>query len=163
MDRIGCVADRKRILRGQLERRSRGCGDAVPLGGLSTRTLNAAVVGIAPTPMARGTGWQRRTAGVSFGDASFYGSMVEHDSMLPWWGSQPRPMARGTGWQRRTAGCSRSATPRSTVQWVEHDSMLPWWGSQPRPMARGTGWQRRTAGCSRSAVRPLKGRWAGRL
>lgn len=53
-----------------------GCGDAVPLGGLTTRTLNAAVVGIATTPDGKGYWLAAADGGVfSFGDAPFEGSM----------------------------------------------------------------------------------------
>jgi hypothetical protein len=53
-----------------------GCGDAVPLGGVTTKTLNAPVVGIATTPDGKGYWLAAADGGVfSFGDASFYGSM----------------------------------------------------------------------------------------
>jgi hypothetical protein len=53
-----------------------GCGDAVPSGGLTSRTLNAAVVGIAATPDGKGYWLVSADGGVfSFGDAPFYGSM----------------------------------------------------------------------------------------
>jgi hypothetical protein len=53
-----------------------GCGDAVPFGGLTTKTLNAAVVGIEATPDGKGYWLAAADGGVfSFGDASFYGSM----------------------------------------------------------------------------------------
>ena len=53
-----------------------GCGDAVPLGGLTTQRLNAPVIGIAATPDGRGCWLIGGDGGVfSFGDAQFYGSM----------------------------------------------------------------------------------------
>jgi hypothetical protein len=53
-----------------------GCGDAVPSGGLTATTLNAAVVGIAATPDGKGYWLVGADGGVfSFGDASFQGSM----------------------------------------------------------------------------------------
>src|SRR5665213_2114903 len=53
-----------------------GCGDAVPLGGLPTKTLNAPVIGIAATPDGKGYWLAALDGGVfSFGDAQFYGSM----------------------------------------------------------------------------------------
>jgi len=53
-----------------------GCGDAVPLGGLTTKTLNAPVIGIAATRDGKGYWLVSGDGGVfSFGDAQFYGSM----------------------------------------------------------------------------------------
>jgi hypothetical protein len=53
-----------------------GCGDAVPLGGVATKTLNAPVVGMAATPDGRGYWLAAADGGVfSFGDAPYFGSM----------------------------------------------------------------------------------------
>ena len=53
-----------------------GCGDAVPAGGLTSRTLNAPVIGMAATPDVKGYWMVASDGGVfSFGDAPFYGSM----------------------------------------------------------------------------------------
>ena len=53
-----------------------GCGEAVPLGGLASDTLNAPVVGIAATPDAKGYWLVSSDGGVfAFGDATFDGSM----------------------------------------------------------------------------------------
>ena len=53
-----------------------GCGDAVPSGGLTAKTLNAPVMGMAATPDGEGYWLVAGDGGVfSFGDATFYGSM----------------------------------------------------------------------------------------
>jgi hypothetical protein len=53
-----------------------GCGDAVPLGGLTMQTLNAPVVGIAATPDGKGYWLAASDGGVfAFGDASYHGSL----------------------------------------------------------------------------------------
>jgi len=53
-----------------------GCGDAVPFGGLTMKTLNAPVVGIAATPDGRGYWLVAFDGGVfSSGSAPFEGSM----------------------------------------------------------------------------------------
>jgi hypothetical protein len=52
-----------------------GCGDAMPVGGLTAATLNAPVVGITATPDGHGYWLVAADGGVfSFGDAQFYGS-----------------------------------------------------------------------------------------
>jgi hypothetical protein len=53
-----------------------GCGDAVPLGGLTTQALNAPVVGMAATPDGKGYWLVASDGGVfAFGDATYQGSM----------------------------------------------------------------------------------------
>ncbi len=53
-----------------------GCGDAIPLGGLTTQALNAPVVGMAATPDGKGYWLVASDGGVfAFGDAAYDGSM----------------------------------------------------------------------------------------
>jgi hypothetical protein len=53
-----------------------GCGDAIPLGGLTTRPLNGPVVGMAATPDGKGYWLVASDGGVfSFGEAVYDGSM----------------------------------------------------------------------------------------
>ena len=53
-----------------------GCGDAAPLGGVTTLPLADGIVGIAATPDGEGYWLVGSDGGVfSFGDAGFYGSM----------------------------------------------------------------------------------------
>ncbi len=53
-----------------------GCGDAVPLGGVTSLALNGPVVGMAATPDGRGYWLVAADGGVfAFGDAVFAGSM----------------------------------------------------------------------------------------
>jgi len=53
-----------------------GCGDAVPLGGVSNLNLAASITGIASTPDGNGYWLVGTDGGVfAFGDAGFYGSM----------------------------------------------------------------------------------------
>ena len=73
-----------------------GCGDAVPLGGLDTTTLNAPVVGIAATPDGRGYWLVASDGGVfSFGDAQFHGSMGGTHLNAPVVGIAATPDGRG--------------------------------------------------------------------
>jgi hypothetical protein len=53
-----------------------GCGDALPVGGLTSLSLAAPVVGMASTPDHHGYWLVASDGGVfTFGDAAFYGSM----------------------------------------------------------------------------------------
>jgi hypothetical protein len=53
-----------------------GCGDAIPLGGVSALHLPDAIVGMAATPDGKGYWLVANDGGVfAFGDAQFYGSM----------------------------------------------------------------------------------------
>jgi len=53
-----------------------GCGDAVPLGGVTNLQMAALIVGIAATPDGKGYWLVGSDGGVfAFGDAGFYGSM----------------------------------------------------------------------------------------
>jgi hypothetical protein len=61
-----------------------GCGDAVPVGGLATTTLDAPVVGMAATPDGKGYWLAAADGGVfAFGDAPFEGSMADSPMNAP--------------------------------------------------------------------------------
>ena len=73
-----------------------GCGDAVPLGGLTTKTLNAPVVGMAATSDGKGYWLVAHDGGVfSFGDASYYGSMGGTHLNAPVVGMAATPDGKG--------------------------------------------------------------------
>ena len=73
-----------------------GCGDAVPLGGLTAQHPNAPVIGIAATSDGRGYWLIAGDGGVfSFGDAQFYGSMGAEHLNAPIVGIAPTPDGKG--------------------------------------------------------------------
>ena len=150
-----------------------GCSPAVTPASTATptpwasSTLDAPIVGIAPTPDGQGYWLVAADGGVfAFGDAAFDGNTytlgIEHDSTPPWWASPPPRTAGATGWWPPTAGCSPSATPPSTAiptPWASSTiSTLPWWAWPPPRTAGATGWSAPTAGCSPSVTPPSTGR-----
>ncbi len=73
-----------------------GCGDAVPLGGLTTQPLNAPVVGLAATRDGKGYWLISGDGGVfAFGDAPFYGSMGGRRLNAPVVGIAATPDGKG--------------------------------------------------------------------
>jgi len=73
-----------------------GCGDAVPVGGLTSDTLLAPVVGMAATPDGKGYWLVASDGGVfAFGDAAFLGSMGGTHLVAPVVGIAATPDGRG--------------------------------------------------------------------
>ena len=73
-----------------------GCGDAVPLAGLTSETLNAPVVGIAAVPDGKGYWLVASDGGIfAFGDAAYEGSMGGTHLSAPVVGMAATPDGRG--------------------------------------------------------------------
>jgi hypothetical protein len=90
-------------------------GDAHFYGSTGNLRLNQPIVGMAPPPTTRGTGWWPRRRGLQLRRRRLLRlDRGASPSTSPSWAWPAPPTARATGWWPRTAGSSPSATPPST-------------------------------------------------
>ena len=140
-----------------------GCGDAIPVGGLTARPLNAPVVGIAATPDGKGYWLVVADGGVfSFGDAQFYGSMGGRRLNASVVGMAATPDGKGYWLVASDGGVFSFGDALYYGSTGGTHLNAPVVGMAAAPGGKGYWLAAGTAGCSRSAVLPSRDRWAER-
>ena len=138
-----------------------GCGDALPVGGLTATTLAAPVVGMAATSDGKGYWLVAADGGVfAFGDAAFEGSLGGTHLNAPVVGiAATRRRRAATGWWHRTAASSPSVTPPSRARWAGTHLNAPVVGMSATPDGAGYWLAAADGGVFAFGTAPFEARW----